>query len=356
MKLVYAGIGTNTILLGMAPLGLLVLAQPSTDKPIGILLAAGDISTGDISTCGKCDKEPWYCYANKTAAIIHKVIEDSKNEQPPVPVYVLALGDLAYDTGTEKQFKCFQERWSGFNDVLLPVPGNHEYEKTNPDAAPYFGHFKNNRFVNQNGEKKGYFALNFPRADGPWLIIGLNAHIKGEGAMKVQEAWLKEQLKANQQDCVLAFWHTPTFSSGWHGHDYKKAPGASLTKARPMQTALQILYDHGASVVLAGHDHNYEQFSPHDPKGKPAKHGIRSFVVGTGGSVLTQDIYNKMAPNSEGLYGRTKGIQGVLKINLFDNRYSWEFLPILKKPTDKKMELPLKTTAGDCTKRRKPAE
>jgi hypothetical protein len=63
-----------------------------------------------------------------------------------------------------------------------------------------------------------------------------------------------------------------------------------------------------------------------------------------------------MAPNSEGLYGQTKGIQGVLKINLFDNRYSWEFLPILKKPTDKKMELPLKTTAGDCTKRRKPAE
>jgi 3',5'-cyclic AMP phosphodiesterase CpdA len=341
----------------MALLGELALAQPSTDKPIGILLAAGD-----ISTCGKCDQEPWHCYANKTAEIIRKVIEDSKNEQPPMPVHILALGDLAYGEGTAEQFRCFQERWRDLDDVLLPVPGNHEYKTEN--AAPYFAHFKNNLFVNQNGEQKGYFALNFPRADGPWRLIGLNAHIRGEEAMHVQMEWLKEKLdiakEGNKQDCVLAFWHAPTFSSGRHGHDYKTEPKTPLTKARPMQAALRILYDNGASVVLAGHDHNYEQFSPHDPEGKPAQDGIRSFVVGTGGSLLTEDIYNNMAPNSEGLYGRTKGMQGVLKIELFEKRYSWEFLQIDKKKLPReqidKKKLPLKTTAGDCTKRRKPAE
>jgi hypothetical protein len=68
MKLVSASIGAITILLGMAPLGLLALAlaQPSTDKPIGILLAAGDIST--------CGNKEWHRYANKTAEIIRKVI------------------------------------------------------------------------------------------------------------------------------------------------------------------------------------------------------------------------------------------------------------------------------------------
>jgi acid phosphatase type 7 len=151
MQLVYASIGTITILLGMDLLGVLALAQPSTDKPIGILLAAGD-----IATCGKCDQEPRRCYANKTAEIIRKVIEDSKDAQPPIPVRVLALGDLAYGEGTEEQCNCFQKRWHDLDDVLLPVPGNHEYKTEN--AAPYFTHFKNN----------------FPRISFSWASAGMS--------------------------------------------------------------------------------------------------------------------------------------------------------------------------------------
>jgi hypothetical protein len=92
MKLVYGSIGTIAILMGMAPFGLLALAQPSTDQPIGILLAAGDIST--------CGNEKWHSYANRTAEIMRKVMTDAKDAQPPVPVHVLALGDLAYPKGT----------------------------------------------------------------------------------------------------------------------------------------------------------------------------------------------------------------------------------------------------------------
>jgi hypothetical protein len=340
----------------------LLLAEP-TPKPIGILLAAGDISTCDDPKQKK--QKEWLSYADKTAQIIRDVITDAKKENPQIPVRVLALGDLAYEDGTADQLQCFQKRWSGFDDVLLPVPGNHEYHST--DATHYFAHFKNNTAVNQSGDKLGYFALNFPNGDGPWRLIGLNdnfanpkpSQIKDyQQKMAAQHTWLKSKLdmskEENQPRCVLAFWHQPTFTSGKHGHKYKKAPNAPLTKSRPMKTALGTLYDHGASVVVAGHDHNYEQFTPHDADGNAKDDGIRSFVVGTGGAILTTDGYleSVWAPNSEGgPFGITKGRQGVLKIDLFDSWYRWEFLSIPSKDGTK-MKLPLKTTKDSCRPRK----
>lgn len=61
----------------------------------------------------------------------------------------------------------------------------------------------------------------------------------------------------------------------------------------------------------------------------------------------TEDRYKNLAANSEGIYGLTRGIQGVLRIDLYENRYTWDFLPI-----DKTKKLPLKTTAADCTTRK----
>ena len=342
----------------------LLLAQPAVnEKPIGILLAAGDISTCDKP--GKKKQEAWLSYANKTAEIIRDVIK----ENPAIPVRVLALGDLAYGKGTEAQFQCYQKRWSGFDDVLLPVPGNHEYLST--DGEFFFKHFKNNPAVNQNGEKLGYFAVDFPSADSPWRLIGLNdnftqpkkSQVKDyQKKMAAQREWLKEKLdfsKAeNKQSCVLAFWHQPTFSSGQHGHvDYDPDANAPLTKSRPMQGVLKMLYEHGASVVLTGHDHNYEQFNPQNHEGIAKDDGIRLFVVGTGGSGLTADSYveTKWAQNSErGPFGHTKGRQGVLKIDLFKDRYSWEFLAIQLKDGEAKFKLPLKTTSDTCRPRKAP--
>lgn len=315
-------------------------ASALAETPIGILLAAGDIST--------CGGKAWHSYANQTAALIRKVIADAKKSQPPIPVRVLALGDLAYAKGSKEEFDCFAQRWNGFDEVLLPIPGNHEYLSSG--AAPYFNHFKNNPFVSQNGPDKGYFALSFPNQDGPWRLIGLNVHIQGRDELKKEIEWLEMQLADNGQRCVLAFLHAPTFTSGRHGHDYKKEADAPLTKNRPMHSVLRLLYNHGGSVVLAGHDHNYEQFRPHDADGNAKPDGLRSFVVGTGGSLLTEDSYKKLAPNSEGLYGRTKGIQGILKISLFADRYTWEFLPI-----DAKKTLPLQTKAAGCNQRKKPS-
>jgi acid phosphatase type 7 len=183
-------------------------------------------------------------------------------------------------------------------------------------------------------------------------LIGLNAHLAGN-AMKQQMGWLASAVDvadpANRQRCVLAFWHAPTFSSGRHGHDYKTDPKTPLTMKRPMQAAFRILHRHGATAILAGHDHDYEQFAPQDADGSATVDGVRQFVVGTGGSLLTEDLYDHMASNSEGVFGRTKGAQGVLKIEVFANRYRWQFLSI-----DPNKSIALKTTEAECTARQTP--
>jgi hypothetical protein len=182
-----------------------VVRAETGDKRIGILLAAGDIST--------CGNNKWHRYANRTAELIQKVIKD--REDPSIPVRVLALGDLAYERGKAREFVCFGKRWADFESELLPVPGNHEYQSR--DATHYFKHFKNNPYVNQN-IGKGYFALNFPRADGPWYLIGLNDNFEQNRRyrkeMDAQMTWLEERLTEDgrSQNCVLAFWHRPTFT------------------------------------------------------------------------------------------------------------------------------------------------
>ena len=327
-----------------------------TESPLGILIAAGDISTCSKNRNLSCKKNngdwsnDWHCYANRTAAIIHKIVKEAEAVRPKIPVRVLPLGDLAYIKGTAREFACFAKRWSGFNDILRPVPGNHEY--LTRGAEPYYLHFASNQFVQQNGRQKGYFAESL----GPWRLIGLNSNLRGT-SMDRQLHWLETELRTAPDGaaspCVLAFWHAPVFSSGRHGHvPYRPTkPNLPLRADTKMQKALQLLHMHGASVVLAGHDHDYEQFKPHDANGKAVKGGIRSFVVGTGGSLLTEDFYTDKWPISEGLYGKAElgnGKQGVLKIDLYERHFEWDFLSI------DGTSLPLKTNKGNCNTRKTP--
>jgi hypothetical protein len=142
-------------------------------------------------------------------------------------------------------------------------------------------------------------SANFPGGAG-WHLIGLNAYVRGPGAAKAQIDWLKKDLEANKQGCLLGFWHAFLFSSGNHGHGDSDDENAMPKRESLMGIAFGTLYDAGASVVLGGHDHDYEQFKPHDAKGNAVADGIRSFVVGTGGAPLYNDVqYNKRAVCTE---------------------------------------------------------
>ena len=207
--------------------------------PIGILLAAGD-----IAECkpGNPKGRPADGFKQEeTAALLGKEIADATMRN--IPIRVLALGDLAYRSGTTDEFEnCFHKSWGQHVKVMLPVPGNHEYGST--DAAPYFAYFEKNdrKMVLENspagGPKAGYYALNFPAPEElssseikPWRLIALNSR-KGKPPPP-QLDWLKQDLKSNGQRCVLAFAHYFAFSSSRHGHeppDFQRADKKNAKK------------------------------------------------------------------------------------------------------------------------------
>jgi hypothetical protein len=76
-------------------------------------------------------------------------------------------------------------------------------------------------------------------------------------------------------------------------------------------------------IVLNGHEHQYERFAPMNPAGaRDDVGGIRSFIVGTGGSSVRTP--GDSPPNSEVL----EGAFGILKLKLGAGWYEWEFVPI----------------------------
>ncbi len=78
----------------------------------------------------------------------------------------------------------------------------------------------------------------------------------------------------------------------------------------------------GAEVVLNGHDHDYERFAPQTWRGQAdSTHGIREFVVGTGGAALRP--FDVIKANSD---MRNHTAHGVLRLRLHDGMYRWRFI------------------------------
>ena len=113
--------------------------------------------------------------------------------------------------------------------------------------------------------------------------------VKGEKAGQLK--WLKDDLKAaSELGCMVAFWHPFRFSSGLHGHNDSEDRTVEVKLGSSMERAYRLLYEHGATLILTGHDHSFEQFGRQDSAGKKREDGIRSFVVGTGGGGLYNTI------------------------------------------------------------------
>ena len=243
------------------------------------------VGAGDIADCDSHGDE-------QTAALLDRIAGT-----------VFTAGDNAYSDGTAEQFaRCYTGSWGRHRARTRPAPGNHDYRSD--DGAPYFHYY--GALAGPAG--RGYYSYDV----GSWHVISLNSNIDMR-AGSPQERWLRDDLAAHPSACVLAYWHHPRFSSGTeHGSD------------RRTRFLWQALYDHGADVVLAGHEHNYERFAPQTAEGAAdAARGIREFVVGTGGA--DRYAFGPPLPNSE---VRNGDVWGVLKLTLLPGRYRWEFVPV----------------------------
>ncbi len=272
-------------------------AHAEKSKSNGKLISSKSVTVyaaGDIADCRKSPAAE--SMAARTANLImNGLAKDSK-------ALVITLGDNTYPVGRTEEFnECYEPTWGQFKSRTLPSPGNHDYGM--PLALGYYNYFDDLA----GPERRGYYR----KTAGHWQLISLNSNLDG-AQMQEQLAWLKEELKENKSTCSLAFWHHPFVSSGGHGNN------------AVMKEAWRMLADAKADIVLASHDHNYERLAPINADGEQDdKNGMRSFVVGTGGTKLTPMFFSK--PTSE---IRDNNTHGVLKLTLNSNSYDWEFLPV----------------------------
>jgi calcineurin-like phosphoesterase family protein len=224
---------------------------------------------------------------------------------------VLTLGDNQYECATFSAYtRSYGAAWGRVKAITRPVPGNHEYGTppgcTPGNASGYFTYFG----AAAGDPARGYYSYDV----GAWHLVALNSNcsIVSCSSSSAQVQWLRQDLAAHPALCTLGYWHHPRFTSGGN------SPGSN--SVTPLY---QALYDHGADVVLVGHDHHYERFGPQDPNGgRNPTRGIREFVVGTGGRNFHP--LNSPRPNSE---VRNNATFGVLNLALHPTRYDWQFVP-----------------------------
>ena len=288
MLLVAAALGVLLVTASLAePPG--VAATPTPSAAAGVLVGAGDIA--------ECPTD----HDEATAALLDEVVA----EHPHAVVYT--TGDNAYPHGTyENLMECYDPSWGRHKERTRPAVGNHDFgERQGAGHHRYWG--------DAGGPFDRYY---YTYELAGWQVVVLNSECHRVGCTfdsddGDQVEWLVDQLESSDARCTLAIWHNPRWSSGRYGNDPEYA------------TFWEVLYGHGAEVVLNGHEHLYERFEPMRPDGEADEAGgIRQFTVGTGGGNLRD--FEEVEPTSAARASE----HGVLKLTLEADRYAWEFLSV----------------------------
>ncbi|HUS17019.1 MAG TPA: S-layer homology domain-containing protein [Chloroflexia bacterium] len=185
---------------------------------------------GDYGTAGQPEAD--------VAALVH-----SWN-----PDFVMTTGDNNYpnggadtiDANIGQHYHDFIYPYAGIYgsgapiNQYFPAVGNHDW--VTPGAQPYLDYFGlpgNERYYDMGAGAVRIFAVDSDPAEPDGIT-----------SASVQAGWLQTRLAATTEPWKLVYFHHPPYSSGVHG------PTPDLQW--PFQ-------DWGASVVLSGHDHDYER-------------------------------------------------------------------------------------------------
>jgi hypothetical protein len=333
-----------------------------------VLATVGDISCqpgapqGSEKPTDTCDQGSGSTTRNAAQNATAEQVEAMK------PALVAVLGDEQYQNGYYSDFEnSYDKYWGAFKFLERPTPGNHEFYDNHGQAGVrgvgYFDYF-NGIQHNANGSEidetvtdpntgkplatqpkpqpqgqagdsgqtgNGWYSYNL----GAWHLISLNVECSDEPGgcstsgtppnnwFASETQWLARDLNQDHARCTLAYWHQPTFSSTHSPFTLGSAEGQAA------DTWWQLLYDHHATLVLNGHDHVYSRFAPMDPAGNPdPRHGIREFIVGTGGESL-----DTVLPNTPNLQAWADQYYGTMKLVLGPGGYSWDYQSALESPT-----------------------
>lgn len=164
--------------------------------------------------------------------------------------FVITLGDNNYPKGEASTIDANVGQLYGdfiesdpARNRFWPVLGNHDYGLRCPDpsgAQAYFDYFQ------ALGRRRYY-----DRRYGPVHVFAVNSDCNeddnrpdGSEAGSRQRSWLKEALSGSDAPWRIVYFHHPPYTSGFH---------------RDTKSMRWPFKAWGASVVLCGHDHDYER-------------------------------------------------------------------------------------------------
>jgi hypothetical protein len=169
----------------------------------------------------------------------------------------LMLGDNAYDDGTDDEYQAAVfDMYPTIlrNSVLWSTLGNHDGHTADSAAqsGPYYDLFTLPKQAEAGGVSSGteaYYSFDY----GQIHFVCLDSYDSDTDPDGDMITWLENDLAANSQPWLIAFWHHPPYTKGSHDSDSE----GGLIDMR--EIAVPILEEHGVDLVLTGHSHSYER-------------------------------------------------------------------------------------------------
>ena len=207
-------------------------ARPPAQPPAVRIAAAGDTGTGDA--------------AEQTTA--SEMVAEGRGDPYDA---LLLLGDLVYEDGdaalvdrvVTKPFASILDNGA----TLLPVLGNHDYVSG-----------EQRQILAELGRRRPWYSQRV----GSVRVLVLDSN---QVANPRQTQWLRDTLAEPQpaKTWTVVAMHHPAYSAGYHGSDLQVRHAWG-----PLFAAFDV------SLVLAGHDHDYQRCVPQD--------GVTYLVSGAG--------------------------------------------------------------------------
>ena len=189
----------------------------------------------------------------KSNALDAKLGDGDSAGTPLIDIWI-ALGDIAYQSGTNDQFQSALFDTFGSllaNTALWPVYGNHDERRWT-----YFRIFD----LPENAEAGGvashtenYYAIDYSNVH----FVMLDSQESDRSKNGDMAEWLKRDLAQNKKPWVIVAFHHPPYTKGSHDSDNDSDSRGRMQQMR--ENILPVLEAAGVDLVLSGHSHMYER-------------------------------------------------------------------------------------------------
>ena len=285
--------------------------------------AASSAANGAVTLIGAGDQHAvtslQRVHREKTAAMVKSALEADPT------AWAFSAGDLTHK-GSELELQAYDSSWGQFRNRTLFTLGNHD-RMTDPTAAPYYEYTRAERYYARDlGDRWRCYVLN---CESPW---------NGGANPNEQTAWLKADLAQHPNRHILAMWHYPLYSN------VCAHAGKEMTWPGRVGPWWQVLQEQGAELLVVGHVHRWERFSPilrtGLRTGVVSGQGIRQFVAGGGGGNPYGIL--KAHPHCQ----KTVVARGVARFDLYPDRYTWKFTDVAGAVRDSGTQMCRKVISG----------